>query len=94
MDGTGNEVTDQPANKRSGVFSWAFYLFGMVVTSMTFALLMQFLVGPGWGEAFLRGWIDPSLNLVAIPLVGAVLGLVLMVLLNLFYVLFRGRPNP
>jgi hypothetical protein len=92
MNEMGRGAANRP-NEGTGIFSWAFYLFGAVVTSLTFAYLMQFFVGPHWGEQFLRGWIDPSLNLVAIPLVGAVLGLVLMVLLNLSYVLLRGRTR-
>jgi hypothetical protein len=92
MDELDGKATERPGHKRV-VFSGAFYLFGAVVTSLTFAFLMQFILGPHWGERFLRGWIDPSLNLIAIPLLGAVLGLVMMMLLNVSYVLIRARSR-
>lgn len=75
------------------LFSWSFYLFGMIVTSAVFTLVLQFFVSPAWGERLFRGWIDPSLRLVAIPLVGLLLGLPLMVLANVLHAAFARRPR-
>lgn len=67
------------------VFSWAFYLFGMAVTAPTFAFIVQKLVKPDWGKSFFLGWINPSLNLVAVPVFGAILGFVIVAVCNVAY---------
>lgn len=81
-------------DERRVAFTWQFYLFGMVVASMAFALIVQYLIGPGWGDRFFRGWIDPALNLIVTPLIGAIIGLALVTIANVAYALSnkKGRP--
>lgn len=85
-----DEASDRRTRRRR-IFPAQFYLFGMIVVSATFAFIMQFVVDPSWGDRLFRGWIDPSLRLIAIPLVGLALGVPLMVILNAAYILYQRR---
>jgi hypothetical protein len=82
-----------PSARRSDLFSWSFYVFGMIVTSAIFTLVLQFVVTPAWGERLFRGWIDPSLRLVVMPLVGLLLGLPVMAMINVLYAVLRRRAR-
>jgi len=84
---------DETSARAKRIFSVQFYLFGMIVTSAAFAFIMQFVVDPGWGDRLFRGWIDPSLRLIVIPLVGLALGAPLMAILNAAYILYQRRSG-
>jgi hypothetical protein len=89
------ETDDQGARGLAGsgaVFPWPLYLFGMIVTSAVFSLILQPTEESGWGGRLFRGWIDPSFRLVVIPVIGLVLGIPVMVALNLIYAWSR-RPS-
>lgn len=87
------EREDESSSNNSG-YTWQYYLFGMVVTSLIFTLIVQFLIGPGWGDRFFRGWVDPALNLVITPLAGAILGFFLVALGNIFAVRSQKKQKP
>lgn len=72
-------------------FSCAFYLFGMVITAPAFAFLALKRADPTWGKWFPQGWIDPSLALVVMPVIGAIVGFFLVLFANLVYLIVRKK---
>lgn len=79
-----SEANEKRAPLRN-VFSCAFYLFGMVMTAPVFTYFALRALDPTQGGKLPQGSIDPLLTFIVLPAVGALLGGVLVLLVNVAY---------
>lgn len=88
-----HEPDDSPPEcpQEGVIFSWAFYLFGMVITAPVFTFLALRAMAPKETKSLLAFSIDPMLVFGKLPILGAFLGFVLVLLSNVAYAIWRKR---
>jgi hypothetical protein len=89
MDGGGDQAPDGPKQPGRRAFPCAAYLFGMVMTAPVFTYFALGALDPTRGGRLPQGSVDPLLTFIVLPAAGALVGLLLVGLVNLAYRLWH-----